>query len=64
MSKVTEIPDAVSTGDANAPAELLPLFYNELRQVAAAKLAVESPGQTLNPAPLDSVVSDDQDTQP
>jgi RNA polymerase sigma factor (TIGR02999 family) len=51
MSDVSQMLDAVRAGRA-APAELLPLVYDELRRLAAAKLAHEPPGQTLQPTAL------------
>lgn len=47
MSHVTQILSAIENGDANAADELLPLVYDELRKLAAAKLADEKPGQTI-----------------
>jgi RNA polymerase sigma factor (TIGR02999 family) len=47
MSEVTRILAAVERGDTHAAEELLPLVYNELRKLAAQKMALESPGQTL-----------------
>src|SRR5262249_5267759 len=47
MSEVTRILAAIEQGDAHAVDQLLPLVYNELRQLAAQKLAQETPGQTL-----------------
>ena len=47
MSNVTRILSAIENGNANAADELLPLVYDELRQLAAAKLANEKPGQTI-----------------
>ena len=52
MSEVTRILAAVERGDAHAAAELLPLVYNELRELAAARLAAEAPGQTLQATAL------------
>ena len=52
MSNVTRLLDAAATGDPHAAAELLPLVYGELRQLAAARLANENPGQTLQPTAL------------
>ena len=49
---VTQILDAVSAGDAKAAEKLLPLVYEELRRLAAAKMANEAPGQTLQPTAL------------
>src|SRR5437867_4036849 len=51
MSDVTEILTAIDQGQARA-AELLPLVYKELRKLAAARMAQESPGQTLQPTAL------------
>lgn len=47
MPPLTRILDAISEGDPRASAKLLPLVYDELRQLAAQKLAHERPGQTL-----------------
>src|SRR5215211_8506836 len=52
MSDVTQLLDAAATGDPRAAAELLPLVYDELRKLAAARLADEKPGQTLQPTAL------------
>jgi RNA polymerase sigma factor (TIGR02999 family) len=52
MSDVTRILDAVAAGDADASWQLLPLVYEELRRLAALKLAQEAPGQTLQPTDL------------
>jgi RNA polymerase sigma factor (TIGR02999 family) len=52
MSEVTRILDALQQGDAEAGAQLLPLVYDELRRVAAGKLAHEAPGQTLQATAL------------
>ena len=49
---VTEVLNAIQRGDRQAAAELLPLVYDELRKLAAARLAVEKPGQTLQPTAL------------
>jgi RNA polymerase sigma factor (TIGR02999 family) len=48
MSEVTRILAAIESGDPQAADELLPLVYDELRKLAAAKLAHEKPGQTLD----------------
>src|SRR5437762_1392782 len=48
MSAVTEILNAIGQGQAQATDELLPLVYEQLRQLAAQKLAHEKPGQTLD----------------
>jgi DNA-directed RNA polymerase specialized sigma24 family protein len=52
MSDVTRILNAVEQGDPKAAEELLPLVYDELRRLAAAKMANEKPGQTLQPKAL------------
>jgi RNA polymerase sigma factor (TIGR02999 family) len=52
MSDVTRILSQIDQGDANAAEELLPLVYDELRKLAAAKLAHEKPGQTLQATAL------------
>jgi RNA polymerase sigma factor (TIGR02999 family) len=52
MSEVTRILAAVEQGDPQAASQLLPLVYDELRQLAAQKLAQETPGQTLQPTAL------------
>ncbi len=52
MSEVTQILSAIHQGDADAAGKLLPLVYEELRRLAAQKLAVETPGQTLQPTAL------------
>src|SRR6185436_10099432 len=52
MSDVTRLLDAVGQGDAVAAGQLLPLVYQELRQLAAAKMARENPGHTLQPTAL------------
>src|SRR5262249_40818181 len=52
MSDVTSILSAIEGGDPHAAAELLPLVYDELRRLAAARLADEKPGQTLQPTAL------------
>ena len=52
MADVTRILAAVEVGDPSAAAELLPLVYDELRELAAARLAGENPGQTLQATAL------------
>jgi RNA polymerase sigma factor (TIGR02999 family) len=52
MSEVTRILSAIDQGDAHAAEELLPLVYDELRQLAAQRLAREAPGQTLDATAL------------
>jgi RNA polymerase sigma factor (TIGR02999 family) len=49
---VTHVLEAVRRGEPRAAAQLLPLVYEELRRLAAARLAQESPGQTLQPTAL------------
>jgi RNA polymerase sigma factor (TIGR02999 family) len=48
MSEFTQLLNEIETGNPQAAAQLLPLVYDELRQLAAQKLAGEKPGQTLN----------------
>lgn len=52
MGDVTQILVRIESGDALAANQLLPLVYNELRQLAAARLANERSGQTLQPTAL------------
>jgi len=52
MSDATRLIEAAAGGDGKAAAELLPLVYAELRSLAAARLAEESAGQTLQPTAL------------
>ena len=52
MKEVTRILSAVKQGDPRAAEQLLPLIYDELRQLAAQKLAQEKPGQTLQATAL------------
>jgi RNA polymerase sigma factor (TIGR02999 family) len=52
MSDVTRILSQIESGDPAAAGELLPLVYEELRKLAAAKLAQEKPGQTLQATAL------------
>ncbi len=52
VSDVTRILDRVQQGDPQAAEELLPLVYGELRKLAAAKMANEPPGSTLQPTAL------------
>src|SRR5258707_8776833 len=47
MSDVTQILNAIEQGDAHAAEQLLPLVYEELRKLAAQRMAQEAPGQTL-----------------
>src|SRR5262245_64817291 len=52
MSQVTQILQAIKQGDAKAAEELLPLVYDELRKIAAHKMANERAGHTLQPTAL------------
>jgi RNA polymerase sigma factor (TIGR02999 family) len=52
MTDVTEILNAIEQGDPSASEQLLPLVYDELRKLAAQKMAKEAPGQTLQPTAL------------
>ena len=52
MSEVTQILSAIDQGDSHAAEQLLPLVYEELRKLAAQKLAQEKPGQTLQATAL------------
>ena len=47
MTDVTQILSRIESGDPTAAEQLLPLVYDELRQLAAQRLAQEKPGQTL-----------------
>src|SRR5437870_5520698 len=52
MNEVTRILSAIEGGDPHAAGQLLPLVYQELRKLAAQKLAQEKPGQTLQATAL------------
>ena len=52
MDEVTRILSAIEAGDPHAAEQLMPLVYNELRKLAACKLAQEKPGQTLQATAL------------
>jgi RNA polymerase sigma factor (TIGR02999 family) len=52
MTDVTRILSAIEQGDAQAAEQLLPLVYDELRRLAAEKMAQENPGQTLQATAL------------
>src|SRR5205809_1463822 len=52
MNEVTRVLSAIEQGDSHAAGQLLPLVYDELRQLAAQRLAQEKPGQTLQPTAL------------
>jgi len=51
-AEITPILQRIEEGDPHAAAQLLPLVYDELRRLAAAKMAREAPGQTLQPTAL------------
>src|SRR5438477_12116990 len=52
MSEVTRILHSIDSGDVKAAEELLPLVYEDLRKLAAHRMANEAPGQTLQPTAL------------
>src|SRR5262245_59715718 len=52
MSDVTQILNSIDQGDSHAAEQLLPLVYEELRKLAAARLAQDKPGQTLQATAL------------
>ncbi len=52
MSDVIQVLNAIEQGDPHAAEQLLPLVYDELRKLAAVRLAQERPGQTLQPTAL------------
>jgi RNA polymerase sigma factor (TIGR02999 family) len=52
MNDVTRILDAIEQGDPHAARQLLPMVYDELRKLAAQKMALEAPGQTLQATAL------------
>ena len=52
MPEITQLLDAAAAGDRRAAAQILPLVYDELRKLAAAKMADEAPGHTLNATAL------------
>jgi RNA polymerase sigma factor (TIGR02999 family) len=52
MNDVTQILSQIESGDPSAAEQLLPLVYDELRKLAAARIAQERPGQTLQPTAL------------
>jgi RNA polymerase sigma factor (TIGR02999 family) len=52
VDNVTQLLSAIDQGDPQAANELLPLVYDELRRLAAAQMAREKPGQTLDPTAL------------
>ena len=52
MTELTPVLEAARQGDPQAATQLLPLVYTELHKLAAAKMAREQPGQTLQPTVL------------
>jgi RNA polymerase sigma factor (TIGR02999 family) len=52
MSEVTQLLDSINAGDVKAADQLLPLVYEELRKLAASRMAQEQPGHTLQPTAL------------
>src|SRR5437870_1544572 len=52
MNEATRIPSAINSSDPHAAEQLLPLLYDDLRQLAAHKIALEQPGQTLDATAL------------
>lgn len=52
VADVTQVLNSIDAGDPKAAAELLPLVYDELRKLAAVRLANEKQGQTLQPTAL------------
>lgn len=52
MEEITRLLNAVESGDGQAADELLPVVYDDLRRLAANRLAAEAPGQTLQPTAL------------
>src|SRR5271156_4833345 len=52
MNNVTRILSDLAQGEAHAAEQLLPLVYEELRKLAAARMAAEAPGHTLSPTAL------------
>jgi RNA polymerase sigma factor (TIGR02999 family) len=52
MNDVTQLLQAMDRGDATSAEQLLPVLYEELRKLAASKMAREAPGQTLQPTAL------------
>ena len=52
MPEITQLLDAAAAGDRQAAAQILPLVYDELRKLAAARMAAEAPGHTLDATAL------------
>ena len=51
MTEITQLLEAAAAGDRQAAADLLPLVYDELRKLAAARMAAEKPGIPSTPPP-------------
>jgi hypothetical protein len=52
MDAIASVPNAIEHGDPHAAKQLLPLVYDELRKLAAERMAQEKPGQTLQATAL------------
>jgi len=52
LNQITQVLQAIEQGDPRAADELLPLVFEELRKLAAVRMANEAPGQTLQPTAL------------
>ena len=52
MPEITQLLESAQAGDRQAAAQLLPLVYDELRKLAAARMAAEAPGHTLDATAL------------
>src|SRR5215471_18741663 len=52
MNEITQVLERIQKGEPSAAEALLPLVYDELRKLAAQKIAQEKPGQTLQPTAL------------
>jgi RNA polymerase sigma factor (TIGR02999 family) len=52
MPEITQLLNGAATGDRRAAAQILPLVYDKLRKLAAARMAAEAPGHTLNTTAL------------
>ena len=52
MPEITQLLESAQAGDRHAAAQLLPLVYDELRKLAAARMAAEAPGHTLDATAL------------
>jgi hypothetical protein len=58
MTDVTQLLNALEQGDSHAASRLLPLVYDELRKLAARRMAQEQPGQTFQPTTLRVILED------